>query len=149
MHFSRMCDALVPEPPGDLGPNHPGGAGVWNECVYGCMNDYKEIEGVGSVYLDDLSDRVWRASVRNVRPGPVLVVHDRVGMAHMGHPFAPYLSLGVFLSCSIDFGSPIVSLGWRSHSWAFPSSTWEGGGPLACGGALFLTPGCAVVVGHT
>ena len=27
----------------------------------------------------------------------MLVVRDGVGMAYMGHPFAPYLSLGVFL----------------------------------------------------
>ena len=32
-------------------------------------------------------------------------------MAYMGHPFAPYLSLGVFLSRSINLGSPMVSLG--------------------------------------
>jgi len=69
-------------------------------------------------------------------------------MAYMGCPFAPYLSLGIFLSYSIDLGSPMVSLGWRSHNWAFPSSAWEGGGPLARGGALFLMPGHAVVVGH-
>ena len=31
----------------------------------------------------------------NVRPGPVLVVHDGVGMAYMGCPFASYLCLGV------------------------------------------------------
>ena len=56
---------------------------------------YKEIEGVGSVHLDDLSDGVWRASVRNVRPGPVLVVHDGVGMAYIERPFASCLCLGV------------------------------------------------------
>ena len=56
----------------------------------------KKMEGVGSVHLDDLSDGVWRAPVGNVRPGPVLVVRDGVGMAYMGRPFAPYLSLGVF-----------------------------------------------------
>ena len=56
----------------------------------------KKIEGVGSVYLDDLSDRVWKASVGNVRSGPMLVVRDGVGMAYMGHPFASYLSLSVF-----------------------------------------------------
>ena len=70
-------------------------------------------------------------------------------MAHMGRPFAPYLSLIVFLSCSIDLGSPMVSLGRRSHSWAFPIPAWEGGGPPARGGALFLAPGRVVVVGHT
>ena len=47
-------------------------------------------------YLDDWCDRARRALVRNVRPGPVLVVRDGVGMAYMGRPFAPYLSLGVF-----------------------------------------------------
>ena len=57
---------------------------------------YKEIEGVGSFYLDDSSDGVLRAPVGNVGPGPVLVVRDGVSMAYMGHPFAPYLSLGVF-----------------------------------------------------
>ena len=41
----------------------------------------KKIEGVGSVYLDDLSDRVWKASVGNVRLRPVLVVRDGVGIA--------------------------------------------------------------------
>ena len=40
---------------------------------------------------DDLSDGVRRASVRNVRPGPALVVRDGVGMAYMGRPFASYL----------------------------------------------------------
>ena len=38
--------------------------------------------------LDDLSDGVRRASVGNVRPGPMLVVRDGVGMAYMGRPFA-------------------------------------------------------------
>ena len=46
--------------------------------------------------LDDLSDGVQRASVRNVRPGPVLIVRDGVGMAYMGRPFARYLSLSIF-----------------------------------------------------
>ena len=38
---------------------------------------------------------LWRAPVRNVRSGPVLVVRDGVGMAHMGRPFTSYLCLGV------------------------------------------------------
>ena len=38
--------------------------------------------------LDDLSDGVRRASARNVRPRPVLVVRDGVSMAYMGRPFA-------------------------------------------------------------
>ena len=97
MHFSRMCDALVPEPPGDLGPNHPGGAGVWNECVYGCMNDYKERAGVGNVTLmirvmgfeelqSEMFDRVPCSSFVTESAWPT-----------WGHPFAPYLSLGMFL----------------------------------------------------
>ena len=79
----------------------------------------------------------------------MLVVRDGVSMAHMGRPFAPYLSLGVFLSRPIDSGSPMVSPGQRSRSWAFPSPAWEGGGPPARGGALFLMPDRVVVVGHT
>ena len=55
----------------------------------------KEIVGVGSDYLDDLSDGVWKASVKNVQPGPMLIVRDGVGMVYMGRPFASYLCLGV------------------------------------------------------
>jgi hypothetical protein len=39
----------------------------------------------------------------------MLVIHDGVGMAYMGCPFAPYLSLSVFLSHSIDLGRSMVS----------------------------------------
>ena len=46
-----MCYALVPEPQGDSGLNRLGGAGIWNECVNGRMNDYKERAGVGNVTL--------------------------------------------------------------------------------------------------
>ena len=35
----------------------------------------------------------------------MFVVHDGVDMAHMGHPSAPYLSLGIRLSHPIDSGS--------------------------------------------
>ena len=38
--------------------------------------------------LDDLTDVVRRALVESVRPGPVLVVRDGVGMAYMGRPFS-------------------------------------------------------------
>ena len=79
----------------------------------------------------------------------MFVVRDGVGMAYMGCPFAPYLSLGIFLSCSIDLGSPMVSPGRRSHGWAFPSPTWEGEGAPVHGGALVVVPGRAVVVGYT
>ena len=55
----------------------------------------------------------------------MLVVRDGVGMACMGHPFAPYLSLSVFLSHSINLGSPMVS----------PS------GDLVCLGFFQILPG--------
>ena len=70
-------------------------------------------------------------------------------MAYMGHPFAPYLSLGVFLSRSINLGSPMVSPGGDPVVWVFSSPAWEGGEPPARGGALFLMPDRAVMVGHT
>ena len=57
---------------------------------------YMEIEGFGSVYLDDWSDRARRASVKNVRPGPELIIRDGVGVAHMGRPFASYLCPGAY-----------------------------------------------------
>ena len=86
--------------------------GVWNECVYGCMNDlYKERAGVGNVTLMTRVTGSEELQSENVRLGSVLVVHDGVGMAHMGHPFAPYLSLGARLSRPIDSGSPLVSPG--------------------------------------
>ena len=36
-------------------------------------------------------------------------IHDGVGIAHMGHLTAPYLSLNSRLSHLIDSGSPLVS----------------------------------------
>ena len=59
-----------------------------------------------------------------------------------------YLSV-FFLSRSIDLGSPMVSPSGDPVVWVFPSLTWEGGEPPTRGGALFLTPGHAVVAGHT
>ena len=56
---------------------------------------YNEIEGVLIVFT--LTTRVTgfgELSIRNVRPGPVLIVRDGVGMAYMGRPFASYLCLG-------------------------------------------------------
>ena len=41
--------------------------------------------------------------------GSVFVIHDGDGMAHMGRPTAPYLSLGIHLSRPIDLGSLLVS----------------------------------------
>ena len=40
---------------------------------------------------------------------PFFVIHDGDGMAHMGHPTAPYLSLGSHLSRPIDSRSSLVS----------------------------------------
>ena len=77
---------------------------------------------------------------------PCSFVRDGVGMAHMGHPFALYLSLGVRLSRLIDSGSLLVSPGQRSHRWALPRLAWEGGGPPVHGGTLFPILGHAVVV---
>ena len=80
----------------------------------------------------------------------MLDVRDGVGMAYMGHPFAPYLSLGVlFLAVRSTIGSPVVSPGGDPVVWVFPSLAWEGGEPPTRGGALVLTPSHAVVVGHT
>ena len=70
----------------------------------------------------------------------MLVVYDGVGLAHMGHLFAPYLSIDVRLSHPIESGSPLVSPGGDPIVWAFPSPAWEGGGPPTCSGALFLAP---------
>ena len=36
------------------------------------------------------------------------VVHDGVGIIRMGHPTAPYPSLGSGPSCPIDLGDPLV-----------------------------------------
>ena len=71
----------------------------------------------------------------------MLVIRDRVGMAHMGCPSGPYLSLGVRLSRPIDSGSPLVSPGGDPIVWAFPSPAWEGEGPPTRSGTLFLVPG--------
>ena len=79
----------------------------------------------------------------------MLVVHDGVGMTYMGHPFAPYLSLGVFLCRSIDLGSPMVSPDGDPVVWVFPSPTWGGGESPACGDALVFCAQRAVVVVHT
>ena len=70
----------------------------------------------------------------------MLVIHDGVGMAHMGRPTAPYLSLGGCLSRPIDSGSPLVSPGGDPVAWVFPSPAWEGGGSPTRSGTLFLVP---------
>ena len=70
----------------------------------------------------------------------MLVVRDGVGVAYMGRPFAPYLSLGVFLSYSIDLGSPMVSPGGDHVVWVFPSLAWGGGELPTRGDALVFAP---------
>ena len=49
----------------------------------------------------------------------------------------------------LDLGSPLVSPGGDPVVWVFPSPAYEGGEPPTRGGALFLVPDHAVVVGHT
>ena len=57
---------------------------------------YNEIEGVLIVFtLTTGVAGLGELSVRNVQPGPILVVRDGVGMTYMGRPFASYLCLGV------------------------------------------------------
>ena len=36
------------------------------------------------------------------------IIHDGVGITHMGHPTAPYPSLGSGPSCPIDLGDPLA-----------------------------------------
>ena len=96
----------------------------------------------------------WRALVENVRPGPVLVVRHRVGMACMGHPFASYLSLGVFiLSDSINLGvrwslpTEILFLGFSRSGLGKRKAArvrWRFGSCARCA----VVVGRAVVVGH-
>ena len=61
-------------------------------------------------------------------------------MAYMGRPFAPYLSVGIFLSRSIDLGSPMVSPGGDPVVWVFPSPAWEGKELPTRGDALVFAP---------
>ena len=71
----------------------------------------------------------------------MLVVRDRVGMAYMGRPFAPYLSLGVFiLSNSINSRGPMVSQAEIPFLGVFPSLAWGSGEPPTCGGASVPMP---------
>ena len=52
---------------------------------------YKEIEGALVMFtLMTGVAGLGELSVGNVRPGPVLVVRDGVGVAYMGRPFASY-----------------------------------------------------------
>ena len=71
----------------------------------------------------------------------MLVVRDGVGVAYMGCPFTHNLSLGVFLSRSIDLGSPMVSPGEDPIVWVFPSPAWGGGELPAHGDTLVFVLG--------
>ena len=99
----------------------------------------KKIQGVGSVHLDDLRDGVWRASVGNVQPRPVLVVHDGVGMAYMGHPFASYLCPCVDTERLDRLRGP-VGLPAEISFLVSPGLSWGSGKPLTCGGASVPVP---------
>ena len=101
---------------------------------------YKEIEGVLIVFT--LTTGVMgarRASVGNVRPGPMLVVHDGVSMAHMRRPFASYLCFGVSPSDSIGSRGRLVSRR-RFRFWVSLGLAWGSGELLACGGASVPMP---------
>ena len=100
---------------------------------------YKEIEGFGSAFLDDWSDGARRASVENVRPGPVLIVRDRVGMAYMGHPFASYLCLGVDTE-QLDRLRGAVGLLVEISFLVSPGLSWGSGEPPACSGTSVPVP---------
>jgi len=45
------------------------------------------------------------------------VVRDGVGITHVGHPAAPYLSLGSGPSHPIDLGELLASPRWRFRRW--------------------------------
>ena len=79
----------------------------------------------------------------------MLIVHDRVGVAHLGRPSAPYLSLGVRLSHPIDFRKPI-GLSWqRSRCLGLSMSRWGRWRAAYARWHLVSHTWCAVVVGHT
>ena len=99
-------------------------------------------------YLGDLSDGVCRASIESVRPGPVLVVRDGVGMAYMGRPFASYLCLGVYPE-RFDRLRGSVGLPAEISFLVSPGLSWGSGESSACGDASVFTPGRAIVVSHT
>ena len=104
------------------------------------MNVFKEIEGgFDSVYLGGWSDGALRASVEDVRLGPVLVARDGVGMAHMGCPLASYLCPGVDTERLDRFRGP-VSLPMEISFLVSPGLAWGGGKPPVCGGASALAP---------
>ena len=48
------------------------------------------------------------ALTRYVRVEFGSIIHDGVGITRMGHPTAPYLSLGSGLSHPIDLGDPLA-----------------------------------------
>ena len=102
-----------------------------DECVNVCyengwMNVYafrksNKVRGIGRVTLTTRVIGFEEFFIGYVRMGSVLVVRDRVVMAHMGCPSAPYPSLSIHLSQLIDSGGPLVSPGRRSYCWALRS----------------------------
>ena len=74
------------------------------------MNDYAlenkiKVRRFGKVTLMTQVTGFEEPFIVYVRMGSVSVIRDRVGIACMGHPTSPYLSLSTRLSCSIDSGS--------------------------------------------
>ena len=76
--------------------------------------------------------------------GSMSVIHDKVGIAHMGHPSAPYLSLGIRLSHPIDSGSLLVSPSMEILLiWHFQVLPGKAEGHLRTVAPCFLCPMCS------
>ena len=72
----------------------------------------------------------------------MLIVRDGVGMAYMGASlYSLPISRRVFLSRSINLGSPMVSPGGDPIVWVFPCPAWGVGEPPVRGDALVFVPG--------
>ena len=89
---------------------------VCDECMDACMRIdewmimYLKIgKGFWQSYLDGLRDGFRELFIGYVRIESRPIVHDRVGIACMGHPTTPYLSLGSRPSRLIDLGDPLAS----------------------------------------
>ena len=74
--------------------------------------------------------------------GSVSVIRDGVGIAHMGHPFALYLSLGICLSRWIDSGSLLVSPGGDPSLGPFQVPPRKAEGRLRVVAPCFSCPAC-------
>ena len=68
------------------------------------------------------------SSYRYVCVGSRSIVHDGASVTYMGHPTAPYPSLGSGPSHSIDLGDLPASPRWSFRRWAPPNPSQEGEG---------------------